>query len=245
MSARRTLRRSVELLAAFRLEQTDPDYFYGLLAEDAAATLSCSVKLREALVLDVGGGAGYFAKAFRARGAHCYVVEPDLAELSWRGARPDGAVVADGRRLPFRSAAADLVVSSNVLEHVARPYEMLHELARVTRPAGHIWVSFTNWYSPWGGHEISPWHYFGAARALRRYERRYGRTPKNVLGTSLFKVHVGPTLAFARSSPLFEVVEAGARYHPGFARRVVSVPALREVATWNLELLLRRSAVPA
>jgi len=245
MSSRRTLRRSVKLLAAFRVEQSDPDHFYGLLAEDAAALVGDRVPLVGALVLDVGGGAGYFAKAFRGRGAHCFVTEPDVAELSWRGEPPDGAVLGDGYRLPFRSGAADLVLSSNVLEHVARPYDMLRELARVTRQGGHVWLSFTNWYSPWGGHEVSPWHYLGAERALARYLRRYGRPPKNVLGTNLFKVHVGPTLAFVRSCPLFEVVEAGPRYHPAFARRVVSVPALREVVTWNLELLLRRSSAPA
>jgi SAM-dependent methyltransferase len=241
MSTRRTIRRSVRLLGAFRLEQSDPDHFYGLLADDAAELIGERVPLTGALVLDVGGGAGYLAKAFRERGAHCFVAEPDTTELSWRGPRPDGAVIGDGYALPIRTAAVDLVASSNVLEHVASPHEMLVELARVTRPGGHLWVSFTNWYSPWGGHEVSPWHYVGAERALARYRRRYGRTPKNVLGTNLFKVHVGKTLAFVRSSPLFEVLDVGPRYHPAFARRVVSVPALREVVTWNLELLLRRS----
>ncbi|MDA8039874.1 MAG: class I SAM-dependent methyltransferase [Actinomycetota bacterium] len=245
MTARRTLRRSAKLLKAFRLEQSDPDCFYDLIARDAAERVGERVRLSGALVLDVGGGAGYLAKAFRAAGSTCVVVEPDLTELSWRGARPDGAVIGDGYRLPFRSGRADLVLSSNVLEHVQRPYRMLDELARVTRPGGFVWVSFTNWYSPWGGHEISPWHYLGAERALARYRRRYGRSPKNLLGTNLFKVHVGETLRHVGSSPLFEVVDAGPRYHPAFARGVVRVPGLREVVTWNLELLLRRSRVPA
>lgn len=191
MTTGRTLRRSAKLLKAFRLEQSDPDYFYDLLAGDAASRVGERVPLSGALVLDVGGGAGYLAKAFRAAGSTCFVAEPDLTELSWRGTRPDGAVIGDGYRLPFRSGTADLVLSSNVLEHVQRPYQMLEELARVTRPGGFIWVSFTNWYSPWGGHEISPWHYLGAERALARYRRRYARSPKNLLGTSLFKVHVG------------------------------------------------------
>ena len=42
-------------------------------------------------VLDIGGGAGYFTAEFRARGADCYLFEPDPAELfsgsSQRGRR--------------------------------------------------------------------------------------------------------------------------------------------------------------
>ena len=80
--------------------------------------------------MDVGGGAGYFMKAFRAAGADCFAAEPDWSELSWRGTAPEGAVLGDGYRLPFRTSSADLVLSSNVLEHVGRPYEMIDELTR-------------------------------------------------------------------------------------------------------------------
>ncbi|HXY45921.1 MAG TPA: hypothetical protein VEH29_17170, partial [Acidimicrobiales bacterium] len=59
-------------------------------------------------------------------------------------------------------------------------------------------------------------------------------------GSSLFAVHVGPTLRYVRHHPELEVIEAGPRYHPWFARGVVHLPGVREVVTWNLELLLRR-----
>ena len=36
-------------------------------------------------VVDVGGGAGYFAAAFRDRGAQCLLVEPDPDELHSHG----------------------------------------------------------------------------------------------------------------------------------------------------------------
>ncbi|MGD0595351.1 MAG: class I SAM-dependent methyltransferase [Acidimicrobiales bacterium] len=239
-SSKRTLRRSVELFKAFRLEQTDPDSFYDLMAADTTKLLGEHLRLDGACVLDVGGGAGYFTKAFRAAGASCFVAEPSIAELSWRGARPSGAVIGDGYELPFQDACADLVVSSNVLEHVPRPLEMIDELTRVARPGGHVWISFTNWYGPWGGHETSPWHYLGGERAARHFESRTGRAPKNVFGTSLFAVHVGPTLRYVRQHPQLDVIEAGPRYHPWFARGVVHVPGVREVVTWNLELLLQR-----
>ncbi|HXY45931.1 MAG TPA: class I SAM-dependent methyltransferase, partial [Acidimicrobiales bacterium] len=173
--SKRTLRRSLALFKAFQLEQTDPDAFYELMAADATELLGERVPLEGACVLDVGGGAGYLTKAFRAAGATCFVAEPSMAELSWRGRRPSGAVIGDGYLLPFRDACADLVVSSNVLEHVPRPLQMIDELTRVARRGGHVWISFTNWYGPWGGHETSPWHYLGGDRAARRYESRRGQ----------------------------------------------------------------------
>lgn len=236
----RTLVRSIRLLRAFRVEQSDPDRFYGLLASDAVEHIERHLPLAGARILDVGGGAGYFTAAFRRAGAACFVVEPDRTELSWRGAELSGSVIGDGYMAPFRSECVDLVLSSNVLEHVARPFEMIDELGRLARPGGLVWISFTNWYGPWGGHETSPWHYLGADYAERRYERRYGRSPKHHVGTNLFRIHVGPTLRYLATHPDLEIVEARPRYHPDFARGVIRLPGVREVVTWNLEVMLRR-----
>ena len=46
---------------------------------------------------------------------------------------------------------------------------MIDEMVRVTRPGGTVFVSFTPWWSPWGGHETAPWHYLGGEYARRRY----------------------------------------------------------------------------
>jgi SAM-dependent methyltransferase len=240
----RTLGRSFRLLASFRFEQSDPDRFYRLVSDDAAALLGARVPLRDALVLDVGGGAGYLTRSLRDAGARCVLVDMDLTELTWRGSPPPGAVVADGARLPLARASVDLVVSCNVLEHAAAPFSLVDEAARVLRPGGHLWVSFTNWLGPWGGHETSPWHYLGAERARRRYVARTGLPPKNLAGVSLFPLHVGPFLRRLRRHDALELLEARPRYLPGAARPVVRVPVLRELLTWNLEVLARRREQP-
>lgn len=242
--ARRTIARSVALLRDFRIEQQDPDRFYELLSADATAMLSRRVRLPGAVVVDVGGGAGYLTRALRAAGARCVLVDADLEELWWRGAPPAGTVLADARHLPFPTASVDLVVSSNVLEHVAQPFAMVDEMARVVRPGGFVWASFTNWFGPWGGHETSPWHYLGGERARRRYEERTGKPPKNVFGESLFPLHVGQVMRRLSSHPVLEIVDARPRYLPDFARALVRVPILREVVTWNLEVLARRRHGP-
>src|SRR4029450_5664347 len=83
--ARSTLSRSVSLFRAFLREQTDPDFFYGVLAADSARQLGEHVSLDGATVLDVGGGPGYFADAFRGAGAVYVGLEQDAGELAARG----------------------------------------------------------------------------------------------------------------------------------------------------------------
>ncbi|MDA8340691.1 MAG: class I SAM-dependent methyltransferase [Actinomycetota bacterium] len=238
----RSLGRSAQLLRAFRTEQADPDGFYGLLSADAVALLAARVPVAGRRLLDVGGGAGYLTVALRSAGARCVLVDADASELAWRGAPPPGSVVADGTRLPVPDGAVDLVVSSNVLEHVAAPFALVDEMARVLRPGGHLWVSFTNWLGPWGGHETSPWHLLGGERACRRYERRTGRPPKNRYGESLFPLHVGPFLRRLARTPALELVDARPRYLPAGTGPLVRLPLVRELCTWNLEVLARRRA---
>jgi SAM-dependent methyltransferase len=239
-ATRSGLLRSIRLFRLFLAEQSDPEKFYANLAEDAVRQVAEHAELEGRMVVDVGGGGGWFTAAFRARGANCYLFEPDPAELYLRTTAQAGAVVADGYWLPVRDADADVVFSSNVLEHVPDPLGLIEEMIRVTRPGGLVYLSYCNWYSPWGGHEMSPWHYLGPRYAQRRYIRRHRRQPKHELGVNLFRVHVGPVLQALRARSDVEIVAARPRYYPRWCALLVRVPGLREVATWNLMLIMRR-----
>jgi SAM-dependent methyltransferase len=237
-----TLRRSVDLFRAFRVEQTDPDHFYGLLAADSARQVRHYTDLDGATVLDVGGGPGYFADAFRSHGARYVAIDADLGELSMRSAPEPGTVLGSGTALPIHTGVIDVCYSSNVLEHVATPEVMADEMVRVTRPGGTVFLSYTLWWGPWGGHETAPWHYLGGYHAADRYARRHGRRPKNDFGTSLFPTTARRMLRWAADRERrgqVEIVAALPRYHPRWASWVVRLPLLRELATWNLVLVLR------
>jgi SAM-dependent methyltransferase len=240
MASSATLSRSVSLFRAFFREQTDPDFFYGVLAADSVRQLAEHVSLAGTTVLDVGGGPGYFADAFRGAGAVYVGLEPDAGEMVARGEPQPGAVRGSGEALPVGTGAVDVCYSSNVLEHVRSPWQMTAEMVRVTRPGGTVFLSFTPWWSPHGGHETGPWHYLGGDRARRRFRRRKGHEPKNRFGVSLFRVSVGAALRWARECPDVEVVAAFPRYHPWWATWVVKVPGLREVLSWNLVVVMRR-----
>jgi SAM-dependent methyltransferase len=234
------LRRAARLFAEFRVEQTEPDRFYGALAADSVAQLSWFTPLAGKILLDVGGGPGYFADAFRAAGARYVTVDPDVGELSTRAAPGPGTVLGSGTALPIRSACVDVCYSSNVLEHVGQPERMADEMLRVTRPGGTIFLSYTVWLSPWGGHETSPWHYLGGRYAATRFRRRTGRSPKNDYGRTLFSLSAARMLRWAAAQDRGVLVAAFPRYHPWWLWWLLRVPLLRELLTWNLVLVLRR-----
>ncbi len=236
------LLRSARLFRLFLSEQADPERFYQGVARDSVRQVEEYTSLAGRTVLDIGGGPGHFTAAFRARGAACYLFEPDLDEMLCRGEAPLGAVIADGCRLPVRDGAADVSFSSNVLEHVRDPVGLIDEMVRSTKADGLIYLSFTNWYSPWGGHEMSPWHFLGAGIAERHYVKHHQRLPKNRCGTSLFPLHIGATLRMLRSRDDIEVIDALPRYYPRWCKPLLRVPGLREIATWNLLVILRPKA---
>jgi SAM-dependent methyltransferase len=235
------LRRSVRLMADFRQEQSDPARFYSALAADSVGQLSGYLDLAGRTVLDVGGGPGYFRDAFRAAGATYWALDADVGELSGLGSIARGTVIGDGMNLPFADGSVDLCYSSNVLEHVSRPWDMADEMLRVIRPGGIAFISYTVWYGPWGGHESAPWHYLGGARARRRYARKHGHEPKNKYGESLFAVTVRDGVAWARRQQAGLVLDVLPRYNPRWSYVLSRVPGLRELVTWNLVIVVRKA----
>jgi ubiquinone/menaquinone biosynthesis C-methylase UbiE len=102
------------------------------------------------LAVDVGCGGGTYAIDLLAPSTARVVA----MDISWRHAwitrervRRQGldnvlVVVASADALPFKGGIADLVLCSEVLEHVANDAQALRELARVSKPAcGRLVVS--------------------------------------------------------------------------------------------------------
>jgi SAM-dependent methyltransferase len=242
---RATLSRSLRLLAEFRYEQADPARFYGALADDTATMVAdlwqaaTGTPAAGRTVLDVGGGPGYFARAFGDAALDYIGVEPDPAEMHAGPASGHVAtyVRASGTALPFADDSVDICLSSNVAEHVPDPWRLGREMLRVTKPGGLAVMSYTVWLGPFGGHETGRWHYFGGERAARRYTRKHGHPPKNNYGSSLFAVSVADGLEWAVSTGA--LLAAFPRYHPRWGWWMTRVPMLREFLVSNLVLVLR------
>lgn len=230
----------------FRHEQPDPARFYTAIADDSVGQIQQYVDLDGSVMLDVGGGPGYFRDAFTQAGATYWALDADAGELAGLGGLGSpgsiarGTVLGSGLELPFRDECLDICYSSNVLEHVPDPWKMAEEMLRVTRPGGIAFISYTVWFGPWGGHETAPWHYLGGHYARRRYRRTHGHEPKNRFGESLFGVTVRDGLSWAHQQEQAEVIDLVARYNPRWTQWLLKVPLVREVVTWNLVLVLRK-----
>ncbi len=186
--------------------------------------------------LDVGTGVGALPEALGGAGAR--VTSLDIRDQRDSRAEADPFVLGSGDRLPFRGEVFDGVSSANVLEHVADPWAVIDELIRVCRPAGALYVSWTNWYSPFGGHDWSPFHYAGTRLGPRLYRAVRGKDPMHLPGRTLFPVHVGTVIRGLADRPV-QVLDVAPRYWPQL-HSLARVPGLREVALWNCVILMRK-----
>ena len=230
----------MRLFRSFLTEQTDPDGFYGLIADDAVALVSTHVDPAGLTVADFGGGPGFYSQAFRAAGARTVLVDADLDEIRLHGRRTPGSVVGLAEQSPLADSSVDLAFSSNLLEHVPDLGLVADQIVRVVRPGGVAVLSYTIWWGPWGGHETSPWHLLGGHRAARRYQRKHGHRPKNVFGESMYPASVRDGLRWLARRPDLEVLELRPRYLPRWTAFLLRFPVLRELVTWNLWIVVRR-----
>ncbi len=86
-------------------------------------------------ILDVGAREGLFLGLLKGN-----KVAFDLSPFHLRFSREQGSsgVAGFGERLPFKDNSFDVVVCSQVLEHVLRPEVMAAEMTRVLRPTGRV-----------------------------------------------------------------------------------------------------------
>jgi len=130
-------------------------------------------------VLDLGCGFGRHAFEAYRRGAHVVAVDrsPEEVEqvtamfraMEAAGEAPAGlvarAVRADLLSLPFPDASFDVVMASEVLEHIPDDERAMAEIARVVRPGGRVavtvprfWPERICWALSRAYHEVSGGH---------------------------------------------------------------------------------------
>jgi ubiquinone/menaquinone biosynthesis C-methylase UbiE len=100
-------------------------------------------------VLDLATGTGELARRLSERQADLCFVGLDLSRaMLLRGCAKPGTdawrpLQGDAARLPFPSAAFDVVICTNAFHHFPRPGEALAEIRRVLRPGGAL--TLTDW----------------------------------------------------------------------------------------------------
>ena len=114
--------------------------------------------------LDVGPGPGGNAAVLRELGWQVTGVE--LTEVGARLCAERGldVVRGDATRLPVADQSVDLVMSTDVWEHVEDHETVAAESFRVLRPGGRLLVAVPAGMEMWSGHDVALGH-------VRRYER--------------------------------------------------------------------------
>jgi ubiquinone/menaquinone biosynthesis C-methylase UbiE len=108
-------------------------------------------------VLDVGAGTGPYRKLF----SHCRYETQDFVQYEGykgpEGQYADIDYVSDITQIPVPDASFDVILCTEVLEHVPRPIEALQEMVRVTKPGGRLFLT-----APLGsGLHQQPYHFYG------------------------------------------------------------------------------------
>jgi SAM-dependent methyltransferase len=231
----------IHKLIAHHLGHRDDADFYALQARHAIDWLQRKgVQLNQSTkALDLGCGHGVFGLELLQKG--CSVVFADEQD-SLLPRIPGGCFrpFSIGRDDLDKLGQHNLVLFSNVLEHLADPGGFLASADRLLLERGFFFLSWTNWLSPWGGHEFSPFHYFGPRRGHLLYDRVVRKPRLHTPFVNLYPTYIGQTLRHLRSLPALKIVAVAPRYYPEFAL-LARVPVLREFFTCNCAVLLRRS----
>lgn len=109
-------------------------------------------------VLDVGAGTCPYRHLF----AHCNYMTHDFSQLSQdqnRGQLSYGPIdyVSDILAIPVPDASIDVIICTEVLEHVPEPIKVMQEFARMLRTGGKLILT-----APLGsGLHQEPYHYYG------------------------------------------------------------------------------------
>ncbi|MDB6066551.1 MAG: class SAM-dependent methyltransferase [Pedosphaera sp.] len=190
-------------------------------------------------VLDLGCGHGIFGGVLAKRGCQVTFADesnglmPELAGAPFRQIDIDKGELAE-------LGTYEVVICSNVYEHLSRPELFLQNASKIIKPGGRLFLSWTNWLSIWGGHEFSPFHYLGSRRGHRIYDKIANRPRIHTPYENLFPTYIGQTIKKIQKTPGLRVLKIVPRYYPEFSL-LMHLPVLREFLAWNCAMLIAKT----
>jgi len=226
-----------KLLARFVKCGDDPE-FYLLQARDAIRWLEDSGVALGAQVraLDLGCGHGVFGSELVKRGCQVTFADEENFLLPEIAKAPFRQINIDRDELAILGKY-DLVICSNVFEHLAKPNRFIDSVHQILSPNGRLYLSWTNWLSPWGGHDFAPFHYLGAGAGQWLFDKIVSRPRKHIVFKNLYPTYIGQVLKRIRQKSDLVILRAAPRYYTEFSF-VLSIPIVREFLAWNCALLI-------
>ncbi|HXW00552.1 MAG TPA: class I SAM-dependent methyltransferase [Anaerolineae bacterium] len=210
-----------------------------------------NIEVKGKSLVDLGSGIAGYSQQFARHGAQVISIDLTIPRQTLNfGLQP---VCANALQVPLRNQSVDLIICASLIEHLASPKKLILEIERALKKGGYCYLSFPPFYSPLGGHEFAPYHYFGEKIALRLKKRR--RVVPDWV-REFYKVPLEPQ-SFANLYPewgLYRMtiyrarqllagtkltqIDLSTRYLPvSFVRW----PLFGELLTWHVQFLLART----
>jgi len=122
----------------------------GLVVKFRTRVVELVAAEKPARVLEVGCGQGWLlkliAEALPDAELHGLDIRADVVEYAQALVPGASVVLGDGQRLPYEDGSFDIVVCSEVLEHVNDPAAVLAEIDRVGRGVAVLSVPHEPWF---------------------------------------------------------------------------------------------------
>ena len=163
----------------------------------------------EVPVLEVGCGNGNLAIPIAAAGYPVTGLEPDAQSVEEARARCPVATAKFVVGLPLAftpEVPPQIIVLSEVLEHVHDPQNLLSHLSKIAAPGARLVLTVPNGYGPWELMNFAKKGFaaVGLGKPLRTLQRALGYTGQSLQSHNPHLEHV----QFFRPGPLTRLVEA-------------------------------------
>ncbi len=191
-------------------------------------------------ILEIGSGIGGYLSELAKIG--CKVKSLDLNPLEYTLKKFENIenvsiIEGDITNAPFQDAEFDLIIASGVIEHVPNQKKMIQECKRILKKEGIFYLSFPPYYSPKGGHSISPFHYLPKKIAFKLYKTFYQGKHKNFKYYGLVKTTIKSAKNLIKND--FKIIKIKARIFD-FLNPIAKIPLLNEILIHHVELILQK-----
>lgn len=142
-----------------RMYRYEDHYWWFVSRRELVASLVDRLQLsRPAMIVDVGCGTGATAVLLQQYGTVIGVDISPLA-LSWSRRRGlNNLLLAAAERLPIAFQSVDVVVATDILEHLDDDVAVLREFHRVLKPGGYVVVTVPAYSILWSEHDLALMH---------------------------------------------------------------------------------------
>lgn len=178
----------------------------------------------DAAILDIGTSTGANLRLLRELGFHRAIgLDSSVAAIAFCKAKGLGVVeLGDACSLPFADDRFDLVLATDVVEHVDRDDRALDEICRVLRPGGYALITVPAFPSLWGMQDV-----------VAHHKRRYRMMPlRQRITTSGLSVERSFHFNFLLFAPIWAARQIIRLWRPRLASEAeVNTPLLNRILT--------------